>query len=273
MKTLLTFIAAAYFTSSVFAAAPYPLSSTIRGVKWDPSTYTFGGEGGDIWPTTWVGTGNLISAWGDGIITCPSKVSYGTAILTSGTPNAAPMSPGGCGPLGTGKGKIMAMGSAGNYLFASLSHQDPTGIPNRTWLIMRSGDNGKTWQKGFEASWSTTAYVNFGKGNEGAPEGYLYFITSGFTDVRLGRVLPAKWNDKAAYQWFDGTSSAPHWRTASSNSGRVIFTDKAGIRQPTLQYIAGLKRYLLVGTHTFPGEVGIFESANPWGPWQTVDYT
>jgi hypothetical protein len=37
-------------------------------------------------------------------------------------------------------------------------------------------------------------------------------------------------------------------------------------------YVHGLKRYLLTSFHSGPGQLGIFDSANPWGPWTTVAY-
>lgn len=34
----------------------------------------------------------------------------------------------------------------------------------------------------------------------------------------------------------------------------------------------GLKRYLLTAAHSGPGQIGIFDAPNPWGPWTTSFY-
>ena len=52
-----------------------------------------------------------------------------------------------------------------------------------------------------------------------------------------------------------------------------MFTDGNGIRGATITYDAGLGRYILtIGHGNDAGNLGIFEAAEPWGSWSTVDY-
>jgi hypothetical protein len=148
-------------------AAPYPRSEVITGITWDTSTYRWSGAGGDIWPVTWAQDNTLRTAWGDGVIGCRTKVSYGVAAITSATPGTG-LRTIGCGKPGSGKGKIMAMLAAGGDLYAVLSMQG-AGSGHPVW---RSTDGGRLWLK---PSWSfpflPEAFVQFGRANAGAPGG------------------------------------------------------------------------------------------------------
>jgi hypothetical protein len=175
-----------------------------------------------------------------------------------------------CGPAGLNKGKIMALGAAGTTLFGRFAAQQSGSIAS--FEIKRSTDGGMTWQPGWSPGFVTSAFVQFGKGNEGAPDGYVYLIS--VTDgnaVQLTRFPPAKWNVGRAYEYFSGTPSAPAWSTRLS-ARKPIFYDPNGVQAPTLHYVPGLKRYLLTGAHTRPGQAGVFDSPNAYGPWTTVSY-
>jgi hypothetical protein len=253
---------------SAQAGSPYPPSTVITGMSWDRASYVFDGVGGDLWPMTWAADDSLRTAYGDGQIGCPVYVSYGTVAITTEPPSLA-LQGVGCGPTGNGHGKIMALGAAGSVLFGRMGQQSKAA----PYPIARSTDGGRSWQKpGWSPVFATTAFVQFGKGNEGAPDGYVYVIsvTNG-TTVQLTRFPPAKWNVSSAYQYFSGTAAAPAW-SSRLGARRPIFHDPAGARQPTLQYVPGLQRYLLTAAHTRPGQVGVFDAPNMYGPWTTSYY-
>jgi hypothetical protein len=264
---------AALATTPVEAAAPYPQSAVITGITWDTGSHRWGGEGGDIWPVTWAQDDTLRTAWGDGVIGCRAKVSFGVAAITSATPSTA-MQTISCGPTGANKGKIMAMLAAGGSLYAALALQDAgTGYP-----LWRSNDGGRLWQK---PSWSfpsmLEAFVQFGQANAGAPGGYAYLLDARTTAVHLLRVPPASAQTKSAYEYFTGTTNGtPTWSKDASRS-RAIFTDPAGTWRPNITYVPGLKRYLLTVAHSRVGlpsshKMGVFEAPAFWGPWRTVYY-
>jgi hypothetical protein len=139
--------------------------------------------------------------------------------------------------------------------------------------IVCSTDGGRSWQKpGWSPVFATAAFVQFGKANAGAPDGYVYLIsvTNG-TTVQLTRFPPDKWNVSSAYQYFSGTAAAPAW-SSRLGARKPIFRDSAGVMGPTLQYVPGLKRYLLTAAHPRPGQVGVFDAPNVYGPWTTSYY-
>src|SRR4051794_41880204 len=90
MRTRAAIILAALASLAAGAAgaAPYPNSGLITGVSWDTATYRFAGAGGDLWPVTAGADGKVYTAWGDGTVTYPVKVSYGVASVAGG-PSAA----------------------------------------------------------------------------------------------------------------------------------------------------------------------------------------
>src|SRR4051794_6371175 len=171
-------LAALVFVTSAGAAragAPYPDSTVVTGIDWDKSSYRSAGRGGDIWATTSAADGAVYTAWGDGQVGCPGKVSYGVAAVTGGP--GANLRVTRCGPKGSGKGKIGSLVAVGTTLYAAVNLQDRA-WPGNSVGVWRSGDKGKTWQK---PAWAFAgadlrpdSFVNYGPGNTGAKDGYVY---------------------------------------------------------------------------------------------------
>lgn len=257
--------------------APYPASHLLSGISWDKSTYCNAGEGGDIWSNTTAPGGVVYTAWGDGAIDCHSKVSYGVAKLTGG-PNTN-LQVVGCGPVGVNKGKFSSLLAIGSTLYAVVNVQDRP-WPHNSIGIWRSTDSGKTWQR---SSWNfagtdlrPNAFANFGAGYAGARDGYVYLtaISSGSSSPKsfyLMRAPKEQLGSKAAYQYFSGSASAPAWSTNRS-AAVPVFSDSNGVSGAAIVYDTGLRRYILTVGHGKAGDLGIFEAAEPWGAWSTVDY-
>jgi hypothetical protein len=124
-----------------------------------------------------------------------------------------------------------------------------------------------------------STFLNFGKGYTGVPadlQGYVYFYghrQGEEMETYLGRVPAEKLEDRRAYEFFSGfDGDKPTW-SADAAKVRPVFADA----RPTgnlagVVYIPALKRYLLTGYHSGPGELGIFDAPHPWGPWTTVAY-
>ena len=97
-------------------------------------------EGGDIWPITWAADGSLLTVWGDGLVDCPQKASYGVARITSDQPSVD-MTAVHCGPGPQGLGKLMSIVAAGDTLYARFSPQDDSsGYP--IWKSMTAASSG-----------------------------------------------------------------------------------------------------------------------------------
>src|SRR4051794_36004339 len=259
------------------AAPPYPHSQLLSGIAWDRSTYRNAGKGGDIWSNTTAPGGVVYTAWSDGVIGCPALVSFGVAELVDGP--TTDLRTVGCGPRGYGKGKFTSMLSIGSTLYAAVNVQDRL-WPKNSVAIWHSVDGGRSWLK---PSWTFSgpdlrpnSFVNFGAGYTGARDNYVYLAAINTSDnseaFYLLRVLQNQLSDKAAYQYFSGTASAPAW-SPNRTAATPVFTDGNGIRGATITYDAGLGRYILtIGHGNDAGNLGIFEAAEPWGSWSTVDY-
>jgi hypothetical protein len=82
-----------------------------------------------------------------------------------------------------------------------------------------------------------------------------------------------KVRDAHAYQYFGGvdTSGKPSWQTNFSQA-QPIFSDANGIGPGGIGYNPHLGIFLLATFHVGPGQLGVFESTEPWGPWRTIAY-
>jgi hypothetical protein len=284
MRSLvLATLALALAAGAARAAAPYPKSGLVTGIAWSTATHQYAGLGGDLWPVTAGADRKVYTAWGDGTVTCPAYVSYGTASL--------PATPGtrltgiGCGALGYKHGKIVSLLDIRGTLYALVGLQ-AKGQPDLGTQVWRSDDHGKTWQA---PAWTfagadlrPSAFVNRGPGYADAPDGYVYLLAPSRearpTHVYLMRVPAAGLADRAAYRYLRGAQPLQDtsW-VAVSDSARPIFTDPNGIDGPEMVYDAALGRYLLTVAHGADpdndfGRLGLFEARQSWGPWRTVEY-
>lgn len=52
-----------------------------------------------------------------------------------------------------------------------------------------------------------------------------------------------------------------------------VFSDPNGVALAGVVYAPALKRFLFTSFHTGPGQLGVFDAPEPWGPWTTVSYS
>jgi hypothetical protein len=271
--------ALASLAASAAGAAPYPASGLVTGVSWDTATYRDGGLGGDLWPVTAGANGRLYTAWGDGTVTCPVRVSYGVASVAGG-PSAA-LRRVGCGTPGDRAGKLISLLDVAGTLFAVAYLQ---GRPDtRAVAVWSSPDRGRTWRQpgptfpGAAGTLQPNSFVQFGPGYAGARDGYVY-LTATKAGIAprafyLMRV-PRAGLGKAPYEYFAGTAAAPAWGE-SPGAARPVFADPKGVNSQDVVHDAGLGRYLVTAGHGADGSdgggLGVFEGPEPWGPWRTVE--
>ena len=259
------------------AAAPYPRSALVAGLRWDTATYRSTGLGGDLWPTTAGADGKVYTAWGDGTVTCPARVSYGVASVAGGP--SADLFGAGCGTPGDKAGKLVSLLDVAGTLYATVYLQ---GRPDTGAVaVWSSPDHGATWRRpawtfpGAAGALQPGAFVQFGPGYAGARDRYVYLLAQkpgeGQAEVYLMRAPEAGLQTRAAYRYLAGSPSAPVW-SALPAEAVPVFADPAGADGPRLGYDAGLHRYLLTAGHGGGDRVGVFEGPRPWGPWATVDY-
>jgi hypothetical protein len=208
-----------------------------------------------------------------------------------------------------GKSKgILAVGDVENggtlYLWRSGTGSDVQGFALEQ--LYKSTDGGVTFGEaggGTPVKWepadfsptsprfANCTFVQFGGGYDvanipDAVEGYAYLScpevqqptvwnvqTPG--QVTMMRVPIGSIEDKSTYQWYSG--SGPTW--SSDKADRVpIWDDSAnGVMRISETYLAGIDRYILIGQQVdrftaSDAHIGIYESENPWGPWNTVTF-
>jgi hypothetical protein len=289
-----------YLAAIVTAVAqhppPYPPSQIITGMTWHWDTYQTAALGSDLWPVTWGPDDSLYVAWGDGGGfgggDHDGRVSMGFGRIEGGPEHFRGINiNGGKNPENPAsfpkKGKTAALFYCNGILYTSINLQDGK-WPYVNHAIAWSADKGATWTRcdwlfpTGEGNFQPARFINFGKDGGGIPhglKGYAYLIggkqqgKGTNINIYLARVPDDKIREHGAYEFFGGAdaSGQPAWNADLANA-RPIFVDANGTDVGGMNYDPGLGCFLLTCFHTGPGELGIFEAKNPWGPWSTVAY-
>ena len=277
---------------------PYPKSDFISDVKFDPASSVIRkADGSDNWPSTWADDDNIYSAYGDGWGFDPKvekKLSLGLVKISGNPPDVSGMNVRSETGEQIGEGrygkKASGMLMVNSILYMWIRNANLKGEESQ---LMWSGDHGKTW---IEAEWKFTegfgcpTFLNFGQNYKGARDNYVYIYSFDDKDAYvpsdrmvMARVDKNRITDRNAYEFFsvaDGNGKSV-WTKDISQRG-AVFTNPANCYRSHVTYNPGLKRYLWTqiiphSTHPqgprFQGGFGIYESANPWGPWRTVYFT
>lgn len=279
-------------------APPYPASEVIRGVQFAPaSSIVRKAEGSDNWPTTWGDDDNLYTAYGDGWGFEPKvekKLSLGLAKIVGGPDDFRGVNIRSEAGEQIGQGrqgkKASGMLMVDGVLYMWMRNADNAGKKS---TLAWSSDHGKTWTFSkwqFEKSFGYPTFLNFGKNYRGARDRYVYVYSHDEIDAYktadrmvLARVPARKIKDLNEYEFFKGLDDAgkPLWTKNIAERG-AVFTHPGACYRSSIAYNPGLKRYLWCQTLQpsrnpqgvrFQGGFGIYEAAEPWGPWRTVFYT
>lgn len=289
-------IALNMWSAQILAAPPYPPSQVIANITWDHANAVRLAPGSDLWPVTWAADGNLYTSWGDGGgfggTNSDGRVSLGFARI-EGPPEKFVASNvwGGknAGNPAQFNGKAVGMLSVNNILYAWINNEiyDPRQDYGLAW----STDIGRTWQ---QADWAfkgeefgETSFLNFGRDYDGARDNFVYVYGTGSpsdpvfsTELMMARVPKDQISVRSAYEFFAGWdgNSNPIWNINIANR-RPVFEDPNGVGMNSVSYNPGLNRYLLTEAHdpwvasqNSIQKLGIFDAAEPWGPWTTVQY-
>jgi len=90
--------------------------------------------------------------------------------------------------------------------------------------------------------------------------------------VDLARVRPWNLDDRSKYEWFSGRPKKPVWTTDISKR-RAIFRDEQGVGwNLSVAWVPGIERFVMMTERkkSFRGNLGVYESENPWGPWRVI---
>lgn len=142
----------------------------------------------------------------------------------------------------------------------------------------------KDWQPMFPgALFGGPTFIQFGKNNADAVDGYVYAVSGDQWDngseLRLGRVPQDQILDVAAWEWANlQLGGSVRWVGKLDDSQPVLTID-GHLGLPEMIYLPSIGRYLLLtwGMHkdfdvAEGSELTILESEWPWGPFRLVYY-
>ncbi len=277
----------------------YPQSEYIRGLELDWSTFKHLAPGSDNWQLTWAADDNQYTVWGDGGgfggTNEVGRVSLGVARIEGPKENFRGVNVYGganCEAQAEITGKSYGILAIGNKLYMWVG-PGSGGESFKEARLYESRDYGHTW-KGADWAFSPElrfgmpTFCQFGKGYDGARDGYVYIYVPRLPKVLaewgiqkpgkidLLRVPKDKLMDRSAYEAYAGKGwpGKVKWSKDLSKR-RAVFEDASGVGPHcSVSYNAGLKRYLLATEHTesHKGNLGVYEAPEPWGPWHTVAY-
>ena len=156
--------------------------------------------------------------------------------------------------------------------------------------IVASSDFGRSWKPSLKELkqpmfpgrlFGAPAFVNYGKDNEGARDGFVYAISGEGWDngdhCRLGRVPADKILQTESWEWVSSIGkTGPAWSGAMRDATPVL-THPGYLGMVDMVYLRSVKRYLLLAwrnkVKTDPdagSELLIYDSPEPWGPFTFV---
>ena len=174
-----------------------------------------------------------------------------------------------------------------NPLFADFTKEQydyEKGSP-QSWTTSEEQRAGfRDWKPMFPGSaFGGPSFIQFGKNNEQAVDGYIYAVSGDQWDngscLRLGRVPKEKIMDASAWEYASiDDKNNPAWHRDLADSNPVLEINRH-ISIPEMVYIQSLKKYILLtwALHTdfrtpTGSELTILESDKPWGPFSLVYY-
>ncbi len=281
-------------TDSSNSHVPYPASTRIVGIQWAPADSIIRlAEGSDNWPLTWGYDDHLYTAYGDGWGFEPRvdrKLSLGIARVTGNPPHLRGEN------IRSSAAEQIGQGPEGKKASGMLM------LDNVLYMCVRNADNAQlAWSEDAGTSWTwadwkwTTSFgcptfLNFGPNYAGARDAFIYIYShdngSAYQPADrmvLARVLRDRIRDADAYVYFAGfdTQQQPTW-SPDINQRAGVFVNFGRCYRSGISYNASLRRYLWCQTlpqsrdprgPRFQGGFGIYEAAEPWGPWSTVFFT
>lgn len=276
------------------SAAPYPPSQHVGQLKWQSSeSIRRDAPGGDNWPITWMDDDSMLTAYGDGWGFPPKverKLSLGFARINGGPGDfqGANVRSESGERIGQGKNGVKASGllmvDSVVYLLARNA-----GNSQLAW----SNDRGVSWQWSdwkFETGFGCPSFVNFGRNYAGARDDFVYIVSTDSESAYhpadrmvMARVHREKLRERTAYEFLVsvGSDGKASWSKSIDDRG-AVFEHPNRCYRGAMSYHPALKRYLWCqtlpeSTHPqgprFQGGFGIYDAAEPWGPWTTVFFT
>lgn len=277
---------------------PYPRSEVIAGLSFSWFTHKRLAPGSDNWPITWAADDHQYAVWGDGGGFGGSndlgRDFIGVARIEGTASTYVGRNVwGGYKPEVKPKPRVVAKSygiiAIGNTLYMWQCKMAKA-VPHTASRLYRSTNRGRKWVAAkwefpVELTFYCPTFLQFGKGNAGARDSYVYMYAAERNDftwvthapgrIMLMRAPQSQLMDRAAYEFFAGRTEAgdPVWTTDVS-ARQPVAEDANGLRLVSAAYNPGLDRYLIGYAHTERGasHMALLDGPTPWGPWTTAAY-
>jgi len=287
---------------------PVPYSEAVTSIQWAPAESIIREgfrkaptgrpprrDGSDNWPLTWADDDWLYTGFGDGwgfTPPAPGKLSMGLARVRGTPPAIEGENIGSDAECAEGHGahgrKASGMLMVDGVLYMWVRNANLNGEHSHlAWSL----DHARTWRW---ADWrfeefGYCTFLNFGRNYAGARDDYVYVFSHDHPSAYVAadrmilmRARKDRLADRSAYEFFAGKSSGerPVWCTDVAQRA-AVFTHPGRCLRSGVSYDAPLKRYLWwqqipkrpAGDTRFDGGFGVYDAAEPWGPWTCVYYT
>jgi len=258
---------------------------------------------GDTFPMTWAADGELYTSagdphWGEKAVGLDVEKFTGFPPdyhITKVNDMLGFTGGGGKGPKPSG---MISVDGVLYLAFQNLCGMKPPAHGTRSQhgsdaVIVASRDFGWTWEPDisdirapmFPGNYfGGPAFLNFGRDNRGARDGYVYAVSADQWDngshLRLGRVPHDAITETSAWEWVADLRPLgdPLWTADLAEAVPVLSHDRH-ISLPEMVYLAGLDRYLLLTWRfhqDFSNQHGsaliVYEAPEPWGPFALAHY-
>lgn len=286
-----------------FGGPPYPESRVIASIVFDDESIRTAAPGSDNWPVAWAANDVLFTSWGDGGGfgggNEEGRVSLGIARVEgdrssyTGTNIAGGVGAQHPAPF-TGKSVGILAIEDTLYLWRNGDSSERSAF--KFSQLYRSDDLGASWHftgvefsrragdfSGEDEGFFSPTFCQFGRGNAGGREGYVYVYAPEIIDrshwgiqrpgrVALLRVPTESIATKSAYEFFAGLEAgSPRWTTEVSERAPVWEDSINGAHRMAVSHNPGLDRFFLTSmTVERAGWLAVYDAADPWGPWSTV---
>jgi hypothetical protein len=287
----------------------YCASSAISSITWNWSGGFNQQDGSDLWSDTQGADGNTYFFFGDGGGFFGSdsngRASFGIAEVTGTTPQITTSDASNVyGGLNTShpstiNGKANGIIAIGSNFYAVGSiwqpgEGGPSGAPNHMEIEYSLG-NPYSWVSNYSnwifcsdqtspTGFCAASFVNFGAGNAGAVDSYVYVLGAmeenfignggGPPSAYMARVPNTQLLTQSAYQVFAGVDAwgVPKWSPTWTDM-QPIFTDPGprSLILGKISYNSVLHRFIGVG-QGFVNQAAFYDAPNPWGPWTAFGY-
>lgn len=245
-------------------------------ITFDWSTHKKSISGSDNFPVTWADDDHQYTVWGDGhgFDNSSIKISLGVSKIIGDPHNYYGKD------IWYSYGKSYGIICVDRILYMWVT-RDPYSVNFPETLLYKSINYGSSWTR---TAWTfpkelgivTPKILQFGKNYTDSIDNYVYFYFTKYYDgafkiqkpgqIHIFRAPKTQLMVRDSYEFFNGYSWTPNLEESKSI---LSSPDGFGLYN-SISYNKPLNKYFLITEHTesFKGNISIYSSDYPWGPWE-----